>query len=145
MGRGDVKFGLPVNDWARAPTHIVSAGRGFERCSDCYGTGTPLQIVWGDPASGPTGLLVAYRETPDAEPMLATGRMIVRFSKGIPPDLQSGLLAEVGFCIQSISSHAPQTAVLKPLEPGVGESLSRLEALRQIPGAEQVSVEWQAV
>jgi hypothetical protein len=83
-----------------------------------------LEVV---PAAGASGTLgPVYRRTPGGEPVVPTGRVLVRFSGAAD---RAGILEAAGYELTETLGYAPDAVWARAAEGGVVGSLSHLDEL----------------
>jgi hypothetical protein len=83
----------------------------------------------------PEGRLPVY-ESENGRLVYPTGRVWVRFARGIDPRDRAADLAEAGFTIETIPGYAPHGAYV--IAGDAASALSGLERLRAVDGVEHV-------
>jgi hypothetical protein len=108
------------------------------RLSDDLRLADDLVAVHGDaepvvvPVAGASGRLgPVYRRTPGGEPVVPTGRVLVRFSGGAD---RARVLRSAGYELVSTLGYAPDAVWADAIEGGVTGALSHLDELAAAPG-----------
>lgn len=103
--------------------------------------GDGISILRGTPPSNSlhsVELLPVYAASMESTPAVATERIFLRFQQGLAAESARSQIEALGFKIDAVPAHAPHCAWLEPRSGRVEDALSKLVALRALPGAAHV-------
>lgn len=96
-------------------------------------SGGTTSAVPAGPPGGPV-----YRRVPGGEPVVPTGRVLVRFSPDQQAEARGADLATVGYEIDEVLSYAPSAAWVRSADGDVAGALASLDRLAALPDVENV-------